>query len=352
MVSKFRNTRISANLIVSILIGISPVFVLHLLSENFRFNKNSFNRVFPPHIILKTSMIDVRSINNYIAGNASNTVYVGNYKKPCDLFVINMNLRDTHSIHLAFPDIQKFDLSQIIVNIDSPNIFITDKLMSSIFRCSIVPEDSFKLMKKYQFSSSESAVVSAESMVLRIFQENIQNNILAKVNFHHSPLIDSVNVLEKQIDGFFCTDGSLQIDHQTSRIMYTYFYRNQFICLDSNLRVIYKTKTIDTNSRSKIQVRTVHYQIVLAAPPVIVNKLACISGKSILINSALRADNEDPDEFKKNFVFDVYDSKDGHYRFSFYLPKINKDNISSLILQERQLFIMQGHSLIKYDLDL
>jgi hypothetical protein len=144
----------------------------------------------------------------------------------------------------------------------------------------------------------------------------------------------------------------MQIDNKSNRLVYMYYYRNQFICLDTNLRVIYRSKTLDTNSRSKIEVRMVHEQKILASPPVLVNKFICISGKSILICSALCSDNEDQEIFKNNSVTDVYDSRDGRYRFSFYLPKIHNNKISSLALQGNQLFTIQGNSLVRYDLDL
>ncbi|HEV3224161.1 MAG TPA: hypothetical protein VGZ90_14845 [Puia sp.] len=352
MINNINYTKPLVRLFICILTGILPVFVLYLRSEDFHRNKNSFYRVFPPHIILKTNSINIGGIDGYIAGQSSNTVYLGNYENPSDLFAVNMNLRDTQSLHLIFPDSRKYEASLIILTIDSPYAFIIDKLRSSIYRCPLISKDTFKLMKNYRFSSSESVALSAESMILKTFQKKIQNNIFGKVNYQHISLMDSANILEKQIDGFFCTDGSLQIDHQANRLLYIYFYRNQFIYMDTNLRVIYNAKTLDTNTRSKIHVRTVHDLEILAAPPLLVNKLASISGKSILIYSALRADNEDKDKYRDNCVIDVYESKDGSYRFSFYIPRINNSGISSLILHGKQLFTIQGNSLVRYDLNI
>jgi hypothetical protein len=352
MINKIKYTRSMVKLFICMLTGILPVFVLYLHSEDFHRNKNSFYRVFPPHVILKTNSINLGGIDGYIVGKSSNTIYLGNYVSPNDLFAIDMNLQDTQSLHLLFPDSRKYEASLIILTIDSPYAFITDKLRSSIYRCPLVSNDSFKLIRNFQFSSSESVALSAESMILKTFQKKIRNNIFEKVNYQHISLMDSANILEKQIDGFFCTDGSLQIDYQANRLLYMYFYRNQFICLDTNLQVVYKAKTLDTNTRSKIQVRTVHDQEILAAPPLLVNKLASISGKSILIYSALLADNEDKDKFRDNCVIDVYESRNGSYRFSFYIPRINNSGISSFILQGKQLFTIQGNSLVRYDLNI
>jgi hypothetical protein len=352
MISHFRKMEIQGKLITSLLFGVIPVVALHLHSENFHKKKNSFFRVFPPHAILTTKILDIGPKDSYFIGNTSNTVYINNYKNPFDLLIVRMNLKDTHSIHLSLAGYRQFDPSQILITVDSPNVFAIDKLSSAILRCTVDSPKSFISLNEFRFSSTEAAAVSGESVILRAYQGNIQNNILAKLNYHRLPHLDSANILEKQIDGFFCTDGSLQIDHQTNRLIYMYYYRNQFIYLDTNLKVIYRAKTIDTNTRSKIQVRTIRDQSMLAAPPLLVNKLACVSGKWILICSALFANNENKNIFDNNSVIDIYESKDGRYRFSFYLPKINNNKISSFILQGNQLFAIQGSSLVRYDLDL
>lgn len=347
---KFTGHNIKWHLFTAILIGILPVVILYLHSNNFHRNKNSFNRLFPPDIIRKTHSLNMGDIYGSIIGQSSNTIYIGDYKRPSNLFIANMNLKDPEFIHLSLPSLTMIDSSQIIIRVDSPNLYIIDKLTSSIFQCSDIRRGLFKPLQKFQFSSSEAVLVSEGSAILKIYQRNTQNSILAKFKWNQHPFLDTADILEKQVDGFFCTDGNLLIDRKTNRLVYTYFYRNLFLCLDTNLHILYKSKTIDTNTRSKIQVRTVHKQKILAAPPVIVNELAAFSGKSILICSAVRADNEDPIAFRDNIVVDVYDSRTGRYKFSFYLPKINNSSIISFILDDTKLFTIQGHSLVRYDL--
>ncbi len=349
---KFMGYNIKWRLLTGTLIGILPVVILYLHSENFHRNKNSFNRIFPPHVILKTLSLNIGDINGSIIGQTSNTVYITDYKNPSHLFIANMNLNYSQSVQLSLPKLNIFDSSQIMIRADSSNLFIVDKLSSSIFQCSDIHRGIFKPLKNFEFSSSEAIIISGESAILRTYQGSTQNSILAKLNWNKHPFLASANILEKQVDGFFCTDGNLLIDRKTNRLIYTYFYRNRFLCLDTNLHIIYTSKTIDTNTRSKIQVRTVHKQKILAAPPVIVNELAAFSGNSILICSAVKADNEDQDAFRNNIVVDVYDSRNGRYRFSFYLPKINNSSIISFILDDTKLFTIQGNSLIRYDLNI
>ncbi|HXB28985.1 MAG TPA: hypothetical protein VNW49_04160 [Puia sp.] len=352
MIRPLQKSSILIKLFAGMLVGIFPIIVLYLHSENFHKSKNAFYRVFPSHVILRTAILEGRSNNDYIIGKSASNIYISNNHNPFELSIVNMNLHDTHSVHFSISDYQNYDPSQIMVSIDSPNFFIVDKIRSIVFQGDINNSGNIKTIDTLKFSSSATSAISAKSIILRTYLDKIQSNILTKVNLSVPTFKNSANVLEKQVDGFFCTDGSMQIDYQSNRLVYMYFYRNQFICLDTNLQVIYRSKTLDTNSQSKIEVRIVHEQNILASPPVLVNKFICLSGKSILICSALCADNEDRKAFKNNSVIDVYDSKDGRYRFSFYLPKIHNNKISSFALQGKQLFTIQGNSLVRYDLDL
>jgi hypothetical protein len=49
-----------------------------------------------------------------------------------------------------------------------------------------------------------------------------------KVSLNHE-------LLEKQVDGVFDTDGQLLRDDITGELVYIYFYRNEFMVMDSNL---------------------------------------------------------------------------------------------------------------------
>ncbi len=74
--------------------------------------------------------------------------------------------------------------------------------------------------------------ISSNSAILRKIDIDKRENVLLKSR------ADQRYVLRKQVDGLLCTDGYLQYSKQFHQLVYTYRYRNQFICLDTNLNVV------------------------------------------------------------------------------------------------------------------
>src|SRR5690606_29221831 len=95
--------------------------------------------------------------------------------------------------------------------------------------------------------------------------------------------------------------GVLHYDPGAARLVYVYYYRNQFLCLDTNLNVQYKGRTIDTVSHAHIKVASLASEgkQTLTSPGGVVNRLSCMDGKWVYVNSKLMANNERKSEFDK-----------------------------------------------------
>ncbi len=91
--------------------------------------------------------------------------------------------------------------------------------------------------------------LTSNNFAFRKYDQILKQNILAKNSFNpgSSPVIESKDLLQKQVDGIFCTDGMMSYCKKSGKLIYVYYYRNQFICADSNLHLIYRGNTIDTN---------------------------------------------------------------------------------------------------------
>ncbi|WP_431244488.1 hypothetical protein ACQ9BO_09335 [Flavobacterium sp. P21] len=87
---------------------------------------------------------------------------------------------------------------------------------------------------------------------------------------------------QKQLDGVFDTDGRLLYDETTQKIVYVYFYRNQFIAAGKDAELISRSRTIDTTSHARLKVSYVKNSTErkMSAPPYIVNAGACRLWKS------------------------------------------------------------------------
>jgi hypothetical protein len=147
-------------------------------------------------------------------------------------------------------------------------------------------------------------------------------------------------------------DGTLHFDKETNRLIYLYFYRNQYSVMDTNLNLLYRGNTIDTVSRAKLKIAAIASDNSenLAAPPVFVNKYSCIAGDLLLLNSNLLSKNEDPEIFAKTSVIDVYSLKDRSYKFSFYIPDYRGKKLRGFRVFGKRLFVLFDHYVLSYPL--
>jgi hypothetical protein len=167
-------------------------------------------------------------------------------------------------------------------------------------------------------------------------------------------LREKPGLLKKQVDGLFDTDGMMQYDQTAQKMVYVYYYRNQFIVADSNLDLLYRGNTIDSNTTVKFKVASFNQQrtTVIAAPGRINNKRLVLDGGMIFIQSGLVSANEKPDILERYAVIDVYAMNDGHYRFSFYIPKKEGKTLNDFMIAHGHLVSICGNMLYSYDFNL
>ncbi|MDR6785718.1 hypothetical protein ABIE26_004813 [Pedobacter africanus] len=153
----------------------------------------------------------------------------------------------------------------------------------------------------------------------------------------------------------FSTDGYLNYNETSGQLVFTYYYRNTFVWLDSSLNVLRSGKLIDTNSMAKIklgsyksaegkQIRTT------AAPTVIINKRGYITGNDFYNHSGLAADNERLAVFNRHEVLDVYRLDDGSYSHSIYLPRYRGKKLSDFAVRGNLIIALYGAYLVTYKL--
>lgn len=164
-------------------------------------------------------------------------------------------------------------------------------------------------------------------------------------------------LLEKQVDGIFCVDGMVLYNRTLEMVVYVYYYRNQYICADSLLRVLRHGRTIDPISEARIEVggwRGRGEEVrTFSKPPLRVNYRACTDGAFLYVVSGLRSRSDEGDDFAYAFPVDVYDLNSGRYRGSFMLrsPVLRRKvvNFDFLVLGD-SLFSVYDEELFVYRL--
>ncbi len=136
-------------------------------------------------------------------------------------------------------------------------------------------------------------------------------------------------------------------------LIYLYYYRNEFICLDTNLNLLYKGSTIDTISKAQIKIVEIRSEKIstFAERPLIVNRKSCISRGWLFVNSGLKANNEERQSFDQLAVIDLYSLIDGTYQFSFYMPDPITKKMRDFIVVEKTLIALYDNYIAAYDLN-
>jgi hypothetical protein len=325
------------------------ILVLVVLAENAKHLSNHFARALPPHIVIPGNIFEFNRGNYYIAGINAGGIYVGMFGMPDRFFKVNLNLKDSQTIKISFPPSTRLYQGCYGV-VDSSTAYIFDGSQPVIYSGDLSTCKMTLASKPFYFT--EGIERSRNSFILRTIADN-QNWLLRSIE-DSSGIKGRKNLLVKQIDGIFCTDGSLLRVPKSDKILYVYYYRNQFICADTNLNLLYKGKTIDTVTHAHIKVAVIKSQgqITLASPPFYVNRKSCVNSEYLFVQSALTADNEIAKTLNEVSTIDIYSIKDGKYKYSFYLPRFRNEELRDFKVYDKTLIAFFGPYLCSFKLNI
>lgn len=339
-------------LLACFLCSVGVMTTLYLLSDNIIHKHNSFLRIYPHHPAKEANVLNVKYNSYYIAGTTKNKIYFGNVTAPFHMLVTSRTLTDSQHVHLSLDNFDVRKLKRLQLKIDSPYFYMVDGVMPGIFRGRLGEWRASRFMYDSAYFT-QLVLINKSSFALRSVSSQTQENILGKETTD-TPHVKFVSgLLEKQIDGIFCTDGMLQYSKQLGKLVYTYFYRNQYIVMDSNLNLLYRGQTIDTISKAKIKIAKISSKnsSTMSAPPLKVNKKSYVFGNWLFVNSGLMAKNDDEIFFEQAAIIDVYDLSNRSYEFSF--PVYNHENRSlrEFWVDDNLLVAMIDHFVVTYDLE-
>ncbi len=335
-------------LLICLLGSVLTVILLCFFSNSFRQNKNNFIRLLPPSKVTPGNILDFKTGGWNYAGYSGDSIYIGNLYAPDRLVRIDSDLKDTLAVKLGLPDRTKLTKGYFNL-VDVASVYTLDGNQPLLLAGNILDRILKPASKPPYFT--QAIHTGGNSFVLRVVQAG--QNKLVTYRTDSAGFIMPANLLEKQVDGIFCTDGNLVKIPNSNKIIYVYYYRNQFICADNNLNLLYKGKTIDTVSHAHIKVDYIKStnETTISSPPLYVNKQSSANEKYLFIHSALIADNEVAESLEKVSVIDVYAVKDGKYQFSFYLPDFNGKKLTDFRVYGQSLYALYDHYLYKYQLN-
>jgi hypothetical protein len=329
-----------------LLAGVCMVVGLYLLTIADQRKNNGFSRKLVQNAFNNPVDLDLHSKYYYIAGVSNAHIYLGNYDTPTHFLAVNLQTLEKKYYTIKTPPGLRYFWNYSRLQVDSPHVYFTEGMTPTLFGGTLQKPDLKPLLKtKDHFRT---ALVLSDSLIIaKSIDESVKENRFSRFSAHDTGTFLSGKILEKQGEGLFSTDGLLNYDPQTRRLVYVYYYRNTFFTMDTNFKIDYIAHTIDTNSRVKIHVGAVktEQKITMLSPPLFVNKNCCTDQGFLYIISPLRADNQDFNKFKKLVCIDQYDLKKGNYRQSSEIPLDGWSKCSDFRIKGNYCLLLGDHYL-------
>jgi uncharacterized membrane protein YphA (DoxX/SURF4 family) len=340
------------SLAILTVVGTATIVTLYISSENKLHKENPFIRRFIQGAASRTAETKLHNNTLYFAGSNQDKIYIGDYMAPLHVFEYDTTLKTKKHFKIKL-DSDNHPFQRVQLRIAGSYFFLMDGTVPVIYRGKISDwkATTIKSNNTPYFSTAE--IIDSVTIAFRSRQNQTGANVLGRYNFNHRGRVTHApSLLQKQIDGYFDTDGMMHFDQESKKMIYTYYYRNQFIVTDDKLLLLYRGKTIDTTSRAKIKVAYIKDldQRKLASSSGPVNSLSTHNGNLLLINSTLRGRFETIEMWKRAAIVDVYNIRNNTYLSSIYIYNIKKENLHDMILINKELFVIIGQTLQRYSL--
>ncbi|UPZ16225.1 MauE/DoxX family redox-associated membrane protein [Flavobacterium humidisoli] len=328
------------------------VIALFLMSENIIHYHNKLTRRFPHTPIHTMATSDLKLNSYYIAGADQDCIYLGNTTAPLLITVLSNKLVQTEK---KLIDLNQKDLpfKGVKIIVQTPNFFVVDGTVPCVYRGSISDWKGKLIKKNGEYFTTAEAIDSTTIAVCTYSSKNGEA-VLGVIHLEDSAkTILNPQILQKQFDGVFDTDGQLLYSRGLKRIIYLYAYRNQFTVADTSLKIDFRGNTIDTISHAKLSIVKVksHHQRKFSKPPLFVNKSSTAYSNLLFVNSAIPGRYEEDQMWKEASIIDVYDLSKNGYLFSFCIYNIDGKKMKSFVVQNDKLYALIGNHIVRYFLD-
>lgn len=326
------------------------VLIMFLSSEEIMQHQNPFIRRYPHHPVTLQHTIDLEYNSYYFAGSGSDKLYLGNSTVPLYILSIDKKL-EQQKIRVGFNRRSfAFQSSRLVVK--PPFFYILDGRVPAIFT-GTTKNWKAVLQEPAPPYFSIAVPLDTTTIVFRGISKTTSTNTLGIFRSGAQSKIQMApQLLQKQIDGVFDTDGMLHYSPELRRIIYLYSYRNQYIVADQNTALDYRANTIDTvaNARIKIAYLKNGKEQTMAIPTLTVNKSSSVYRHLLFVNSNVPGRYEQKEVWKQASVIDVYDLTKKTYIFSFHIYRINGVKLRSFLVTNTHLYALIDSKLVIYQL--
>jgi uncharacterized membrane protein YphA (DoxX/SURF4 family) len=336
---------------ISILSGGAIMAILFLSSEEIIHHENPFIRRYPQHPIMLTHTTDLKFNSYYFSGYVDNRMYLGNYTDPLHVLSVDTTLLHRQVIKISFdPKNIPFKMAKIAVR--GSYFYLMDGRVPAVFRGKTT---DWKITKELKGSPYFTLAEPVDSTRI-LFRSNNGKNSAHTIGVFTSDGVSKIkyntDLLQQQLDGVFDTDGMLLYGEKLQKMVYLYYYRNEFTVADKYTGLIRRGHTIDTITKAKIKVAYLKNgtERKMAAPPQTVNAHATISEGLLFVHSKIKGRYEDDKLWDQASIIDVYDLQKKTYLISFPIYGIEDKKLQSFFVTTTHLYALIGNQLVVYEL--
>lgn len=331
-------------------LGTGFVYLLFSLSENIVQYHNTFIRRFPQHLADPDRELDLKFNSYYFAGSDTSKIYLGNITASLQVTQIDtsLQLKQTFKIDLKEKNLP-FKSPQL--RVQTPYFYLFEGTVPYVFKGRINDWKGYlQWTSGTYFSQIEP--IDSNRLAARFLAPKTSENLIGTFDLKRKTERVAKNLLVKQIDGIFDTDGSLLYNDALQRLVYVHRYKNEFVVVDPNLSLQYRGNTIDTVSHAHLKFSKINDGTVktFSEPPLTVNKASTTDGKYLFIHSGLPGQHESMDMWKQASIIDVYDLTQKSYLASFYIYHDKGKHMRSFIVKGDYAYVLIGSKLIRYKL--
>lgn len=259
-------------------------------------------------------------------------------------------LKRERFINLPVP---KNDTIQFSFNtyVDSNAIYIMAGNIPAIFIYSFAGKSN---LMSLNINFTRSVVLPANTFVFRAFKKilNKWEQQFIKVNARLNTTIEENNVSDRRGDAGISTDGLLHYDPSSRLMVYVSYYSNKIICIDTSLRIVYTSHTIDKFSHyppAAVEQGLAGSSTLTNRNPMRnINFQSCVANGKVYVNSAIISDNESTSAFHSNAVIDMYTVTTGTYAGSFYIPSYKGERVQQFKIYSNKVIALYENFVVLY----
>jgi uncharacterized membrane protein YphA (DoxX/SURF4 family) len=324
------------------------VIILFVSSEYIIKKENNFTRRFLLHPILEDKTFDLKMNSYYFAGLERGKIYLGNVTAPLLLTSVDTSLEKLRSVKVSL-DSSDHPFRSIQLRVKDSSYYLFDGSVPVIYRGQLADTIASTISYRDAFFT-QLAVLDSLHFAIRTQSSVTRQYVLAGLDLSQAQKLKMYpSILTRQVDGVFDVDGKLITEYNSQKLLYVYTYRNQFMVMDKDMKVLRKLHTIDTTSVAKIEPRRLgNGTHKMGAPPLKVNGTVTSNRNLLFIHSSLKGRHESSQMWKKAAIVDIYRTDKQEYVGSFYIENKGTTHFSYMMADDKYLYVLIENDLKRY----